>query len=46
MEIVYHVVDPLWDRDVLVEYFLNIFVQLSSPFFGFEVENYGFFGAG
>ena len=46
MEIVYHVVDTLWDRDGLVEYFLQIFVRPSYPFLGFDVENHGFFGAG
>ena len=46
MEIVYHVVNPLWVPDGLVEYFLQIFVQPSSPSLGFEVEDHGFFGAG
>ena len=45
MEIVNHVVDPLWDRDGLVEYFIQIFVQPSSPFLSFEVEDNGFFVA-
>ena len=46
MEIVHHVLDPLWDRDGLVKYFLQIFVPPSSPFLGFEVEDHGLFGAG
>ena len=46
MEIVYHVVNPLWYRDGLVDYFLQILVRQSSPFLSFEVENHGFFGAG
>ena len=45
MEIVYHVVNPLCDRDGLVECFLQIFVRPFSPFLGFEVEDHGFFGA-
>ena len=27
MEILHHVLDTLWDRDGLVEYFIQIFVQ-------------------
>ena len=45
MDILYHVVNPLWDRDGLVEYFLQIFFWPSAPFLGFEMEDHGFFGA-
>ena len=45
MEIVYHVVNPLWYCDGLVEYFLQIFVRPLSPSLGFEVKDHGFFGA-
>ena len=32
MEIVYHIVNPLWERDGLVEYFIQIFVRPTPPF--------------